>query len=76
MTEEFRGLILDGRQAMRILDPDGTVLLDKPDDGTGGRPEVQRGELRQMLLDALRPAPSGGGRRSPVPGPSARGATK
>lgn len=38
---------------MRILDPDGTVLFDKADDGTGGRPEVQRGELRQMLLDSL-----------------------
>jgi 2-polyprenyl-6-methoxyphenol hydroxylase-like FAD-dependent oxidoreductase len=53
LTEAFRNLILDGRQAMRILDPDGTVLLDKPDDGTGGRPEVQRGELRTMLLDSL-----------------------
>ncbi|MEU5580611.1 NAD(P)/FAD-dependent oxidoreductase [Streptomyces huasconensis] len=53
LMDEFRALILDGRQAMRILDPDGTVLLDKPDDGTGGRPEVQRGELRQMLLASL-----------------------
>ncbi|GAB7028841.1 hypothetical protein JCM4914_03020 [Streptomyces platensis subsp. malvinus] len=51
--EEFRGLILEGRQAMRVLDPDGTVLFDKADDGTGGRPEVQRGELRQILLDSL-----------------------
>ncbi|QIS18307.1 FAD-dependent oxidoreductase [Nocardia terpenica] len=53
LTDEFRGLILEGRQAMRILDRDGTVLLDRPDDGTGGRPEVQRGALRQILLDAL-----------------------
>ncbi|BDU00212.1 oxidoreductase [Nocardia sputorum] len=53
LTDEFRGLILEGRQAMRILDPNGTVLLDQPDDGTGGRPEVQRGELRQLLLDSL-----------------------
>ncbi|MBM7171456.1 FAD-dependent monooxygenase [Streptomyces sp. G44] len=53
LTDEFRGLVLEGRQAMRILDPDGTVLLDKADDGTGGRPEVQRGELRQILLDSL-----------------------
>ncbi|KUL64018.1 FAD-dependent oxidoreductase [Streptomyces sp. NRRL S-1521] len=55
LLDEFRGLILEGRQAMRILDPDGTVLFDKADDGTGGRPEVQRGELRQMLLDSLPP---------------------
>jgi 2-polyprenyl-6-methoxyphenol hydroxylase-like FAD-dependent oxidoreductase len=53
LTEEFRGLILEGREATRVLAPDGTVLLDEPDDGTGGRPEVQRGELRRVLLDAL-----------------------
>ncbi|WP_031088401.1 FAD-dependent oxidoreductase [Streptomyces sp. NRRL WC-3549] len=53
LTDEFRGLVLEGRQAMRLLDPAGTVLFDKDDDGTGGRPEVQRGELRQILLDSL-----------------------
>jgi 2-polyprenyl-6-methoxyphenol hydroxylase-like FAD-dependent oxidoreductase len=53
LTDAFRGLILEGREATRILDRDGTVLLDEPDDGTGGRPEVQRGELRQVLLDSL-----------------------
>jgi 2-polyprenyl-6-methoxyphenol hydroxylase-like FAD-dependent oxidoreductase len=53
LTEEFRGLILEGREAARALDPQGTVLFDQPDDGTGGRPEVQRSELRQMLLDSL-----------------------
>jgi 2-polyprenyl-6-methoxyphenol hydroxylase-like FAD-dependent oxidoreductase len=53
LTDEFRGLVLEGREASRILAPDGTVLLDQPDDGTGVRPEVQRGELRRMLLDAL-----------------------
>jgi 2-polyprenyl-6-methoxyphenol hydroxylase-like FAD-dependent oxidoreductase len=53
LTEEFRKLILEGRQAMRLLDRDGNLLLGVPDDGTGGQPEVQRGELRQMLLDSL-----------------------
>ncbi|MFF8370363.1 FAD-dependent oxidoreductase [Streptomyces lydicus] len=53
LMDEFRGLILEGRQAMRVLDPDGTVLFEEPDDGTGGRPEVLRGELRQILLDSL-----------------------
>ncbi|KAA0935546.1 FAD-dependent oxidoreductase [Streptomyces apricus] len=53
LTDEFRALVLEGRQAMRILGRDGTVLFDRPDDGTGGRPEVQRGELRQILLDSL-----------------------
>src|SRR3954447_3413440 len=53
LLDEFRGLVLEGRQAMRLLDRDETVLFDQPDDSTGGRPEVQRGELRQLLLDAL-----------------------
>ncbi|MFJ4877325.1 FAD-dependent oxidoreductase [Streptomyces sp. NPDC088745] len=53
LTDEFRGLVLEGRQAMRFLDPNGTVLLDKADDPTGGRPEIQRGDLRQILLDSL-----------------------
>ena len=28
LTDEFRDLILEGRQAMRVLDRDGTVLFD------------------------------------------------
>lgn len=53
LMDEFHAIVLEGRQTMRVLDRDGTVLLDKADDGTGGRPEVQRGELRQVLLDSL-----------------------
>ncbi|MFD7994596.1 FAD-dependent oxidoreductase [Streptomyces mexicanus] len=53
LMEEFRAIVLEGRQALRVLDRDGTVLLDRADDGTGGRPEVQRGDLRQVLLDSL-----------------------
>lgn len=55
VVEEFRGRVLEGREATRVLAPDGTVLLDEPDDGTGGRPEVQRGALRQLLLGSLPP---------------------
>ncbi|MDJ1136995.1 FAD-dependent oxidoreductase [Streptomyces iconiensis] len=51
LMDEFSGLILEGREATRILASDGTVLFD--DDSTRGRPEVQRGELRQILLDSL-----------------------
>lgn len=53
LTEKFRGLVLPGRESYRVLDRAGTVLLDRPDDGAGERPEVSRGELRQMLLDSL-----------------------
>ncbi|MGW2838478.1 FAD-dependent oxidoreductase [Streptomyces sp. NPDC001493] len=53
LEEEFRAIVLEGHQATRVLGTDGAVLLDEPDDGTGGRPEALRGELRRMLLDSL-----------------------
>ncbi len=53
LTDEFSGLILEGRQAIRVLERDGSILAEQPDDGTGGRPEVQRADLRQMLIDSL-----------------------
>jgi 2-polyprenyl-6-methoxyphenol hydroxylase-like FAD-dependent oxidoreductase len=36
-----------------VLDRDGTALLEEPDDGTGDRPEVLRGDLRRMLIESL-----------------------
>jgi 2-polyprenyl-6-methoxyphenol hydroxylase-like FAD-dependent oxidoreductase len=53
LTAEFRAIIHRGGEASRVLDTNGTVLLDEPDDGTGRRPEVLRGELRRILLDSL-----------------------
>jgi 2-polyprenyl-6-methoxyphenol hydroxylase-like FAD-dependent oxidoreductase len=54
LTDEFRAIIHQGAEALRVLGPDGTVLLDDPaDDGTAGRPEVLRGDLRRILLDSL-----------------------
>lgn len=53
LHDRFRALIHPGGQASRALDPRGGVLLDHPDDGTGGRPEVLRGALRRLLLDSL-----------------------
>ncbi|MFJ9692318.1 FAD-dependent oxidoreductase [Kitasatospora sp. NPDC101183] len=53
LDEEFRALVLHGRQAMRILDRNANLRYERSDDGTGGRPEVQRGDLRRMLLDSL-----------------------
>ena len=53
LHEAFRALIHAGGEASRVLDQHGTVLHDEGDDGTGGRPEVPRGELRRILLDAL-----------------------
>lgn len=53
LTDKFRAIIHEGGEATRALDQHGTVLLEEPDDGTGGRPEVLRGDLRQILLDSL-----------------------
>jgi len=55
LFDEFLDLIHQGGQATRVLDTHGKVLLDKPDDGNGGRPEVLRGDLRRLLLDSLPP---------------------
>ena len=53
LAEDFRRLVLAGRESYRVMDQAGTVLLDLPDKRTGERPEVARGELRQLLLDSL-----------------------
>jgi 2-polyprenyl-6-methoxyphenol hydroxylase-like FAD-dependent oxidoreductase len=53
LTREFRSIIHEGGEATHVLDQHGTVLLDEPDDGTGGRPEVLRGDLRRILLGSL-----------------------
>ena len=53
LFDAFRAIIHPGGEAMRVLGPDSAVLLEEPDDGTGGRPEVLRGELRRILLDSL-----------------------
>ena len=63
LFDEFQGLIHPGGQAARVLDRHGRVLLDEPDDGTGGRPEVNRGELRRVLLDSLPPGTVRWGRK-------------
>jgi 2-polyprenyl-6-methoxyphenol hydroxylase-like FAD-dependent oxidoreductase len=53
LFEKFLGIIHAGGQASRLLDKGGKVLFDEPDDGTGGRPEVHRGDLRRILLESL-----------------------
>ncbi|MEU6328824.1 FAD-dependent monooxygenase [Streptomyces sp. NPDC047049] len=47
------GHLSGGCQTMRLVEQDGSVLHEIADDGTRGRPEVQRGELRWILLDSL-----------------------
>ena len=53
LFDQFLDIIHPGGQQGRALDRYGNVLLDHPDDGTGGRPEAPRGELRRILLESL-----------------------
>ena len=55
LYEAFLDIIHVGGQASKVMDREGRVLLDEPDDPEGGRPEVQRGELRRLLLNSLPP---------------------
>ncbi|MEV5171779.1 NAD(P)/FAD-dependent oxidoreductase [Streptomyces flaveolus] len=54
LLAEFRALSRPEGQAMRVLDTDGTVLRDwrpRPDDRAN--PEIDRGQLRDLLLGPL-----------------------
>lgn len=53
LFDKFIEIIHAGGEASRVLDKNGNVLLDEPDEGNGGRPEVDRGDLRRILLDSL-----------------------
>ncbi|TDD60940.1 FAD-dependent monooxygenase [Kribbella antibiotica] len=53
LYDEFRAIIHEGGEAMRLVGPDGTVVVSEEDDGNGGRPEVDRGDLRKLLLGSL-----------------------
>jgi 2-polyprenyl-6-methoxyphenol hydroxylase-like FAD-dependent oxidoreductase len=53
LYDEFLELIQAEAESQRVVDTDGNVLLDEPDKGNGGRPEVHRGDLRRILLDSL-----------------------
>lgn len=55
LFERFQDIILPGADAQRIVDTAGNILMDMPDKGAGVRPEVDRGELRRLLLDSLLP---------------------
>ncbi|MCR6489581.1 FAD-dependent monooxygenase [Amycolatopsis sp. OK19-0408] len=55
LIDEFFAIARGEGQDMRLLEPDGTLLLqeDTPDDAPMLRPEVDRADLRDLLLDAL-----------------------
>lgn len=58
LYEQFRRLTRPQAEAMRVMDKAGTVYIDQPppdsSDGSG-RPEIDRTDLRALLLDSLHP---------------------
>jgi 2-polyprenyl-6-methoxyphenol hydroxylase-like FAD-dependent oxidoreductase len=55
LIDRFSTIARGEGQDMKLLRPDGTLLLqqDTPDDAPLLRPEVDRADLRDLLLDAL-----------------------
>ncbi|KPM51632.1 FAD-dependent oxidoreductase [Frankia sp. CcI49] len=55
LIDRFHAIARPEGQDMRLLEPDGTLLLqqDTPQDAPSERPEVDRGDLRNLLLDSL-----------------------
>ncbi|MFC9288905.1 FAD-dependent oxidoreductase [Streptomyces sp. NPDC057052] len=55
LIDQFHTIARRAGQDMRLLEPDGTLLLqeDTPDDAPLDRPEVDRADLRDLLLESL-----------------------
>ena len=55
LYEQFLEIVIPGADAKRVVSTAGKVLLNRPDIVHSGRPEVDRGALRRILLDSLPP---------------------
>ncbi|MEU4346192.1 FAD-dependent monooxygenase [Streptomyces sp. NPDC023838] len=55
LIDQFQAIARGEGQDLRLLEPDGTLLLqeDTPADAPLERPEVDRADLRNLLLDSL-----------------------
>jgi len=57
LTEQFWANYRPDLNQLRLTDPHGNILHDHPRtvSGEGQRPEIERGPLRDILLDSLKP---------------------
>ena len=53
LMDEFHSIIHEGVDAAKIVDTNGELLLEVPANEENGRPEVLRGDLRQILIHSL-----------------------
>lgn len=53
LFDAFLALVRPGEDAKQVMDRAATVLLDRPGNLGSARPEIDRGDLRRLLLGAL-----------------------